>query len=113
MRGADHFSEGAAAVKVNGKWLHRYAGADGDPAAVPGPGLGQPDDFQRGDGGGARTETGTGVIDRTGRLVIPAIFRSTEDFSGGLILAKGKIRRRTSTSGARWSGRPAFPPQTR
>ena len=37
-----------------------------------------------------RSEIGTGIIGRTGRLVIPAIFRSTEDFSGGLILAKGK-----------------------
>ena len=87
---ADHFSEGLAAVKVNGKW--GFIDTQGRMVIPPqylGRAWGSPMIFSEGMAA-VRTETGTGVIDRTGRLVIPPIFRSTEDFSGGLILAKGK-----------------------
>jgi hypothetical protein len=88
--GADHFSEGLAAVKLNGKW--GFIDTQGRMVIPPqylGRAWGSPMIFREGMAA-VRTETGTGAIDRTGRLVIPAIFRSMEDFSGGLILAKGK-----------------------
>lgn len=88
--GADHFSEGMAAVEVNGKW--GFIDTKGrmviQPQYLPRM-WGRPLVFSEGMAA-VRTETGTGAINRYGKMVIPPVYRTIEDFSGGLVLVRGK-----------------------
>lgn len=88
--GADHFSEGLAAVEVKGKW--GFIDTKGRVAVQPqylSRMWGSPMIFSEGMAA-VRTATGTGVINRAGETIISPIYRTIEDFSGGLVLVRGK-----------------------
>lgn len=84
--GADHFSEGLAAVEVNGRWgfIDTRGQMVIEPQYLPRM-WGSPMIFSEGMAA-VRTETGTGFINRAGEMVVPAVYRSVDDFSGGLAL---------------------------
>lgn len=82
--GADHFSEGFAAVEVNGRW--GFIDTSGRIVIKPQylPRIwGSPMIFCEGLAA-VRTENGTGFINKSGEMVVPAVYRSAEDFAYGL-----------------------------
>ena len=84
--GADHFAEGLAAVKVGDRW--GFIDTQGRIVIEPqylSRMWGSPMIFNEGLAA-VRTETGTGFINKAGEMVVPAIYRSAEEFSGGLAL---------------------------
>ena len=82
--GAEHFSEGLAAVEVNGRW--GFMDTSGkvviDPQYLPRI-WGSPMIFCEGLAA-VRTETGTGFINKSGEMLVPAVYSSAEDFAYGL-----------------------------
>jgi len=83
---ADHFSEGLAAVLVGDRW--GFIDTQGRMVIAPqylSRVWGNPMIFSEGLAA-VRTETGTGFINKAGEMVVPAIYRSAEEFSGGLAL---------------------------
>jgi hypothetical protein len=83
---ACHFSEGLAAVKVGNQW--GFIDTEGRMAIAPqylSRMWGSPMVFKEGLAA-VRTETGTGFINKAGEMVVPAVYRSVDDFCGGLAM---------------------------
>ncbi|MBP2644085.1 MAG: hypothetical protein H6Q67_1972 [Firmicutes bacterium] len=81
---ACHFSEGLAAVKVGGLW--GFIDMKGRMVIAPkylSREWGSPMVFNEGLAA-IRIKTGTGFINKAGEMVVPAIYRSVDDFEGGL-----------------------------
>lgn len=85
---ACHFAEGLAAVKVGEHW--GFIDTKGRMVIAPqflSRMWGSPMVFSEGLAA-VRTETGTGFINQAGEMVVPPVYRSAEDFSGGLAVGR-------------------------
>ena len=89
--GADHFSEGLAAVKLNDLWgfIDIKGNVVIEPKYLPRI-WGSPMIFSEGFAA-VRTETGTGFINKSGAMIVSPVYSYVDDFDGGLALVGSMV----------------------